>query len=299
MEPRATGLTRITSAGRRKALFLAASLRNRFSNESLLGDADVVVSLTSHGSRLQTVHAAIETIAAGTIRPRRFMLWVDDESEKNTALRQPGIKRLVHRGLEIAVFRRIGPHSKYYPYVALEAQHTLPLVTADDDILYDRRWLSRLLEAHLERPDIIHCYRAHQFSLDDAGRPSSYRSWELCSTRRPSFATFLTGVSGVIYPARFLEYIKNEGEEFLRNAPSADDVWLNSRAVKYSMRVSQLEARARMFPTIVGSQKDALWRVNAPEVSDSTGLQSGNDAQIRASYDEDNLRAIASDLDVL
>jgi hypothetical protein len=267
-------------------LFGLASLNNKFRTSSLIGEGEVVVSLTSHGARLRTVHATIETIAGGRLKPKRVILWVDNQAELTAAKNIAGISRLMKRGLELRSFAAIGPHSKYFPYVMSLDVHTLPLVTADDDVFYDGRWLQRLMTSFRVAPELIHCYRAHVFTFGPDGKPAPYNDWPACRSEDPSFATFLTGVSGVIYPPAFLSYLRGRGEQFMICAPKADDVWLHACAVGAGFRTSQISPRPRTYLTIVGAQAGALWRYNAEG--------EGNDKQIAATYDNALLAKIRS-----
>ena len=78
----------------------------------------------------------------------------------------------------------MGPHAKYFPYVSSVSSHDLPLVTADDDIIYPSDWLAGLMTAFERRPDSIHCYRAHEFGILD-GRPALYSTWGPVTDTRP------------------------------------------------------------------------------------------------------------------
>ncbi|MEX5298612.1 hypothetical protein RCG67_07505 [Kocuria sp. CPCC 205292] len=54
------------------ALFCAC--RNRFATGPVTDDAPVVVSLTSYGDRIRTVHWVVEAIGRGSVRPQRLIL---------------------------------------------------------------------------------------------------------------------------------------------------------------------------------------------------------------------------------
>ncbi len=110
------------------------------------------MSLTSYGPRIATVWKTIESIGAGSVKPRRIILWLDDPA----ALADPpaSLRRLQTRGgLEIRGCPDYGPHKKYFPYVTsiLPEHPTRTLVTADDDVYYPATWLEELLAAHLPR----------------------------------------------------------------------------------------------------------------------------------------------------
>jgi hypothetical protein len=118
------------------------SLINRFARTPICQPGGPVVSLTTHGGRILTVHLTIESIGRAKLRPSRMILWLDDVAKFRSLPATLG--RLQKRGLEVKLSKNYGPHTKYYPYVESEETITQPLVTADDDILYPSYWLKKL-----------------------------------------------------------------------------------------------------------------------------------------------------------
>lgn len=265
-------------------------VRNFSVSRAVTGDADVVVSLTTHGRRIETVHFAIESIARGNLKPRRLILWLDSEEDFRRANDSRALRRLKKRGLEILRSEPMGPHSKYFPYVESEYPHSIPLVTADDDVFYPKAWLEGLVRSYGARPSVIHCYRAHRMTFD-GGQLRPYMEWPAVSTTEPKFSSFLTGVSGVIYPPFFLDVLKTAGDQFRDVAPKADDVWIHAQAVKAGVRVAQVGRSSIVLPVALGTQRTALWRHNT--VGDPGS--SANDAQVRFSYSAEMLARIAVD----
>lgn len=208
----------------------------------ILGDAPAVVSLTSYGTRLQNVHYTIQSIVAGTARPRRIILWV---GHGDADLITPALRSLERRGLEIRMTEDYGPHTKYYPYCAALPKTLdtgIPLVTADDDILYSDGWLGDLLDtACTEKRAAIVAHRAHRIKFNnDAVAP--YMSWGIgCGTVEPSYENVATGVSGVLYPASFTSQVVGRwGTIFQSSARSADDLWLHTRSVLLGIPTRQV-----------------------------------------------------------
>jgi hypothetical protein len=153
--------------------------RERRTRGSLLGSAPVVVSLTSYGSRIESVHLTIESIARGSVRPARMILWIDSIDDLNAL--PPALERQRGRGLEILLADNYGPHTKYYPYVESETNFAVPLVTADDDIIYPSNWLAGLMTAHRTHPHAIVGYWIRRLAFGADGRPATYTAWPYAS----------------------------------------------------------------------------------------------------------------------
>jgi hypothetical protein len=284
LAPRKSFVRRATVAALVSVAQLCRAAGYAVRKRPVTGTAPVVVSLTSHGRRLRSVSLAIESIVSGSVRPQRLVLWVDDDADRARALRSRPLRRLIARGLELRVGEPVGPHGKWWPYVQSEADHTLPLVTADDDIRYGRDWLRALLDAHTATPDTIHCHRAHRIVVTSDSTLAPYMTWPPCRSTTPSHASFLTGVSGVLYPPAVLDALRDDGDGFREYAPHADDVWLTARAIANRVRVAQVDATPRVWQTIVGGQRSALSRSN--------GTDGGNDAQIASTLTPDLLQVV-------
>lgn len=246
--------------------------RNRRTAPRVTGEGACVVNLTSHGHRIATVHLAIESIAAGSVLPARMILWLDDEQ----ALRNPPapLVRLRERGLEILPTPDYGPHKKQYSYASTQPA-TVPLVAADDDVLYPRTWLADLLRGAAETPDVVLGPRTHSVVLTAEGI-APYAQWRPGVGTAPSYRTLVTGVSGVLYPPEFLAALRDEGERFRTVAPRADDIWVHSVAVRHGFRSRQLAERQAEYPEIPGTGRNTLYRENV--------VLGGNDTWIASSY---------------
>ena len=266
---------------------------NETSTESIVAPGGPVVSLTTYGPRIDTVHLTIESIGRGQLKPSRLTLWLDDERRFKDL--PEGLRRLQARGLEVHLTDNLGPHTKYYPYVASKPHHEVPLVTADDDIVYPRWWLRRLWNAYRAAPEQISCYRAHVVALEDPAQGAArdeatirpYRDWPPCGSREPRWRHFATGVSGVIYPPRFLDFMHAQGDAFKAVCPKADDIWLHAMALRAGLRVRQLGRLPRYFEGLPGTHDQGLVHFNS--------FNGGNDRQIAATYVASDLRKMAEE----
>ena len=256
-------------------------LRNRWSNESVLDPSGPVLSMTTHRHRLKLAFYALESIAMGSRKPSRMILWLTDEA---SCLSPPEtLQRLKARGLEIHHAEELGPHTKYYPYIDREMDLAAPLVTADDDTLYPGDFIKLLIDAYEADASAIHCLRAHRIGMS-GGRLMPYNDWLPCEGSQPSHLNFLTGVSGVIYPSGYLKYLKQQGKAFIQSCPYGDDIWLSVNALRSGFKVAQVGSKQRLFPMIPGSQKRRLYDINV--------LSGLNQAQLRKTYSEADLLAL-------
>jgi hypothetical protein len=257
-------------------------LANKFRRSPVTDPRGPVVSLTTYGVRFQTVDLAIESIARGKILPSRLILWLDNASL--LANLPIGIRRLQKRGLEIMLCENYGPHKKYYPYLELSQELEIPLVTADDDVLYPDDWLKKLSEAFLQYPNLVNCHMARIVKLNQESI-GKYETWGFVDSTEPNFRHFAIGVGGVLYPPSLQREIKREGTAFKNCCPKADDIWLHAQAVRAGYKVRQVAPTAIPLFYIPGTQINALHKQN---------LAGGeNDSQIKLTYraaDIDRLR---------
>lgn len=267
------------------ALWMAQLQRQHLSSRARLsGGQGPSVSLTSYGDRIRTVHLTLESIAAGELTPTRTILWVSDDALRKKLPRN--LKRLMKRGLEVRFTEDLGPHKKYFPYVMQERLER-PLVTADDDILYPRWWLSGLAQAYAKRPGYVHAYRAHVVKLDAlSGHFRPYAEWSTCTDTEPRRSHFSTGCSGVLFPPELLAALRAAGRGFDANCPWADDIWLNLHAQRTGCFVAQVRPQSLRFCGILLTQKRGLFQRNI--------YGRGNDASLAATFSASDLAVLAA-----
>ncbi len=268
---------------RARATVVWLAARHRVLRHPVTGDAPVAVSLTSHSTRVARVHTCIQSIAAGKVRPRRLILWLNGDPDPQAL--PPELRELQARGLEIRHVPNYGPHTKYFPYVLAHADDGLPLVTADDDAIYARDWLRGLVAAHQAHPGCVQGYWALKLQLGADGRVAPYHTWPTVNTDRPCPTHFALGVAGIIYPAALLKALRDAGDAFRQCCPRADDVWLHAMALRHGYPVRQVRAQWSHPRVVPYTQDIALFHENCrPE---------GNDAQVQATYTAQDLARLA------
>jgi hypothetical protein len=262
----------LRSASTVAALASLASI-NRTCRVEIPASGEVVVSLTTHGTRLKYVHLALESIARGSVRAP-IVLWLDRRDYESVW--PAPLRRLVARGLQVRCSDgSYGPHTKYWGTFREVVGAGTRVVTVDDDVIYPTWFLERLLEAADEQPEAVWAYRAHRILMRE-GVLQPYRRWGRVTGTSSSPLNFATGVSGVLYPASLIEYVVAQGEHFLQVSPRADDVWLHLCELRSGHLVRQVYSASQNFPVVPATQVGTL------AVRNTFG--GGNDRQIAVAY---------------
>lgn len=153
-----------------------------------------------------------------------------------------------------------GPYRKLLPLLERltpEEQARDPyLITADDDTLYPRNWLVRLLEAQ----DRLHCvvgFRGRRMVVE-GGRLAPYHRWikHDPSLVEPHPLTVPTGKDGICYRLSQLHAGVRQTSEALRLAGHADDLWFKHHTMLMGVPSALLNDSLRLeFPELTASGK--------------------------------------------
>lgn len=251
------------------------------SNEKY-GQSEVIVSLTTHGKRIYDVHAAIETIMQGSVKPNRIVLWIS-EDYRGTIF-PLALQMQMKRGLEIRYCRDIRSYTKLL--YALKAFPEASIITVDDDILYPHDLLEHLMNAHIEYPECICANFIREIPLNMDKKYISILKWpQLFNAEELSNRYFFEGFAGVLYPPHSLDAEVFNEKVFLDICKYADDVWFNAMAIKAGTKVKYAWKHFSLASYIDNYevQSVALQKVNL-------GGEILNDAQIKAVFEKYQLR---------
>jgi hypothetical protein len=244
---------------------LASALRRR-SGAPPAGLPTVVVSLTTHPSRASGARHAIRSLQHQSIRPDLLVVALARDEWGADALPEH-LAEQVERGRIVVLWRQdtLRQYMKLLP--ALAEWNDGIIVTADDDVVYPRRWLEQLLDAHLLRPGAVIGHRGFRITFEEGGL-APYESWPVADPRVASAITFLTGVGGCLYPPGVLPPETLDHTLARRLCASNDDVWL--KAMTLLGRV----------PTIALGH-DRLKTTRVAEVADLKSVNLVNDANLQ------------------
>ena len=237
----------------------------------------IIVSLTSFPKRIGTVHVALESILAQTLKPDRIILWLAKEEFPDLMDSLPqSLLDLIPKGVEIGwADRNLRAYKKFY--YALRDNPEALVITVDDDLVSPKNLVENLYRSYLQHPECVSALRTHRMVFAEDGTLLPYRKWQMICidyVNRPNIALFATTGAGVLYPPHVVPDTALDVDVFMSLCPHADDVWM--KLVTASAGISVVNpCHTRCVLNIVeGSQAAALWEDNV--------LSGGNDAQIEA-----------------
>lgn len=233
---------------------------------------NMIISLTSYPARIKTVHQTIYSLLTQSICADEVILWLAEEQFPNQEKDLPQeLLALTKIGLKIEWCHDIKSFKKLIP--ALKKYPEAIIITADDDVLYPKDWLEKLLLSYVKNPKAVHCHRAHCMTFaDNRLKPYSEWIWHIKNDIL-NYNNLFTGVGGVLYPPHCLyQDVLNE-EKFMHLCPQADDIWFWAMAVKNNTPIKVVENNITKLNFVDGTQEQALWHSNVQGGQNDVQLQ--------------------------
>lgn len=163
------------------------------------------------------------------------------------------------------------------------------LITADDDTLYPRNWLRRLLDAQ-DRLNCVVGFRGRRMVVE-AGRMAPYHRWikHDSSLPEPHLLTVPTGKDGICYRLSQLHRGVLDWRRALQLAGHADDLWFKHHTLMLGVPSALLNASLSLeFPELnaAGRRIRPHHRTQAPHSLFLTiNKRGGNDAVLERLMD--------------
>ncbi len=197
----------------------------------------LIVSLTSFPGRIDEVCYTIYSLLTQSLKPDILILWLKEEEFSND-FQQKELCLLEQWGLTIKFYHKnFRSYNKLIPVFSEYPNDVI--ITADDDIYYEKDWLQKLYSSSLYFPDSIVCHRAHEVVFDKKKKILPYNKWNknILNSENDSSILFATGVGGILYPPNSLHSDVIKAKLFMKLAPDADDVWFWIMALKRGTKI--------------------------------------------------------------
>lgn len=202
----------------------------------------IIVSLTTTASRHNICAQAVFSILNQSKQPDIIRIWIS----KSPYLRDIGMTQepewvanlnKIKNIIEIHWTENTGPYRKLIPSLKIAEDDDI-IVTADDDIVYGKRWLKLLIETAQNNPECLVAARVRHETKNILGIKKSYISWPLINKTQMMSAQFaVTYGGGAVFRKSFIApYLINDNA-YSSICPTADDLWYNRLVRESNLKV--------------------------------------------------------------
>ena len=118
-----------------------------------------------------------------------------------------------------------------FPVIQFPAWKQIPIITIDDDVIYDDDLVQSLYDSYKEFPNCVSARRVHRMTYSSNNKLLPYRQWiyeDKSIYKTPSKQLFATGCGGILYPENCLNISTNDLTQ-IKLALNADDIFLKKK----------------------------------------------------------------------
>ena len=237
------------------------------------GEKRVIVSLTSFPDRFSTLDICLKSLFAQSWLPDKIILYLGKDSDGIDLPER--VRELLKFGLEVKRgYADVRPHKKYL-YAMQEYPDDI-IITADDDLMYDRNLIRDLLKSYKKHPESVSARRVHRMT-SKGGVLQSYNDFEKSckKVKEPSHSLLSTNGAGSLFPPHSLPPEAFDEKRIKELCLNADDIWIKFMLIKNKVPVVWTASRYIMPLEIPNTQKNALCKEN------NSRQDSNNDRSIR------------------
>lgn len=183
------------------------------------------------------------------------------------------LKRLHSRGLIIEFVQKNIRSFKKLHYALKDYPH-IPIITADDDVIYPPGWINNFMQHHTMSPRDVLFARGHEITFcPKTNKINPYSLFTPPVGFSSSLLYIPTGVSGVLYPVGcFYKDVFRE-DIFMNITPNADDIWYKIMTYMNGRKCKLIYADNIHFVPVMGTQKISLRKTNLSDDGLNNDLQ--------------------------
>lgn len=204
----------------------------------------LIVSLTSYPARMGCLHFVLYSLLTQTLKPDELVLWLASSQFPNGEKDIPEkVLDFRKNGLTIKWCEDLRSYKKIIP-VLREFPDDI-VVTADDDLFYERDWLERLYTDYLKHKGEKWIFSHRNHGISFSGQEiNPFELWlEPYKNRRyePTSLNFCTTGAGILCPPHIFYKDVLDERLFFYLAPFHDDLWLWAMALLNGAKIKQVE----------------------------------------------------------
>ena len=221
-----------------------------------------IVSLTTFPARFENLWMVLYCLYQQTMLPQRIVVTlVNSEVPGGYDSLPDSLKYYSDKGVEfLFVDENLKPHNKYF-YTRQKYSNNI-VITVDDDFLYLKDTIERLMKLHQKYPNCICTNRGSEIIITNTGEIDHYANWKyILRQSGPSNRIIALGFAGVLYPPSFNHKELYNVNKIKRLSLSADDLWLKAMEILSDSKVVVGDYYA-VPTTIPSSQRISLKSIN-------------------------------------
>ena len=216
----------------------------------------VTVSLTSYPARIPYVHVAIKSLMVQTYKPDRIILWLAEEQFPTKELPKE-LTELEKYGLEIIWMHDIYGHKKYFYPVSNQADNEV-VITFDDDIIYSKNAIKRLMKKHQKFPNCVVCERGQVYDKRFEKNPGLWKIISSVGVKKPTYSMNPSPGGGCLIPKGAFHIDAINEEKIRALAYKNDDLWYMFMCAENKTRMVKTRKYHRTFSVVEGSQGEQM-----------------------------------------
>ncbi|HBQ58064.1 MAG TPA: hypothetical protein DD671_00115, partial [Balneolaceae bacterium] len=124
---------------------------------------ELIVSLTSYPNRFEHLPLTLLSIIKQSVSPDKIILWI---AEQDKSALSEEILQFIDRGVDIRFCEDLRSYKKIIP--TLKSHPDAFIITADDDLYYNKRWVEGLVRDY-ENNETVVAHRVHRISFKQNG----------------------------------------------------------------------------------------------------------------------------------
>ena len=243
----------------------------------------VIVSLTTHGERINNVFKSIESIFHQSHKANKVVLYLSDKEFKGKELPLL-LQNQIKRGLEVHYVKDIRAYTKLIPAIKEFPEATI--ITIDDDYMYPINTIERLIQANKEHPNAVCCHASRAIKLANEKELQPYSTFPQVFPKKleTDVSYMAEGFGAVLYPAHCMHEDVIKDELFMKLSPLADDLWYKCMEILVDTPVYQLPRNRTWFSNMYSDET-----VQDMALGNQNILENKNDPQLKAIFDYYNL----------
>jgi hypothetical protein len=160
---------------------------------------------------------------------------------KEPYLKDSGCKKipewLKNSPIKVNFVENTGSYRKLLPILSMAGSDDF-IITVDDDVIYSNDFIKNLVEKAEKYPNQIICARARKMKTNFLGKWQNYLNWPIVKKEEIGLDLLPIGVGGVLYRKKLLDIDFINDRNFLKLAPTNDDLWFKVASLRKKTSVA-------------------------------------------------------------